>query len=360
MNIETSQETAATQSTIGGLPEITSAEELDKLLNQNGEGGEEPEKKVKPTQAKPAAATSAEGGEEEEEEEEGDENDEGKEENKKYPSILHALRDEHGLELNLNDDELPTIEEQTEVVSEIITRMTEGVNNALAQYRHIDELLKDPEVKRVLEAKAQNKTLKDIAAEFIQTPQGMDDDNLVANQFKKLNPKATPEVITSMVESLKKNGQFAAFAAGLREQSAEEQSLAEQRAQEQRQREEQARQQKDQQELQEYVQFVGSQTHVYGVPLTDHMKQQVLQFTTVRDEEGMTQLDHALQSNEGTVLATLGIAFMQELMKNGASAEGNRKNAKFINKVFQRPDALQSGGNGVKKDEFDPALANLF
>jgi len=238
--------------------------------------------------------------------------------------------------------------------------MTEGVNNALAQYRHIDELLKDPEVKRVLEAKAQNKTLKDIAAEFVQTPMGMDDDNLVANKFKQLNPKATPEVITSMVDSLKKNGQFAAFAAGLREQSAEEQSLAEQRAEQQRLKDEKDRQQKDQQDLQEYVQFVGSQTHVYGVPLTNQMKQQVIQFTTVRDDEGMTQLDHALQSNEGTVLATLGIAFMKELMKNGASVEGNRKNAKFINRVFQRPDALQSGGNSVKKDEFDAALANQF
>lgn len=355
MEIETSQETSATESTIGGLPEITSAEELDKLLNPNG--GEEEKKTSKPG-AKPAAAAPAEGGEEEEEEEEEEEG--GEKTDKKYPSILHALRDEHGLELNLNDEEVPTIEEQTEVVSEIITRMTEGVNNALAQYRHIDELLKDPEVKRVLEAKSQNKTLRDIAAEFTQTPQGMDDDNLVANQFKKLNPKASPEVITSMVESLKKNGQFAAFAAGLREQSAEEQSLAEQRAEQQRLADEQARQQKDQQELQEYVQFVGSQTHVYGVPLTNQMKQQVIQFTTVRDDEGMTQLDHALQSNEGTVLATLGIAFMQDLMKNGASADGNRKKAKFIDKIFQRPDALQSGSNGVNKDEFDASLANLF
>lgn len=356
MNIETSQEASATQSTIGGLPEITSAEELEALLNPKGEGGAEPEKKPTKPAAKPAAAAPAEGEEEEEEEEE----EGGEKEDKKYPSILHALKEQHGFELNLEDGEIPTLEEQTEVVSEIITRMTEGVNNALAQYRHIDALLKDPEVKRVLEAKAQNKTLKDIAAEFVQTPQGMDDDSLVAGQIKRLNPKATPEVITSMVDSLKKNGQFAAFAAGLREQSAEEQSLAEQRAQQQRQQEEQARQQKDQQELQEYVQFVGSQTHVYGVPLTNEMKQHVIQFTTVRDDEGMTQLDHALQSNEGTVLATLGIAFMQDLMKNGASAVGNRKNAKFIDKIFQRPDALQSGGNGTQKDEFDPSLANLF
>jgi hypothetical protein len=47
-------------------------------------------------------------------------------------------------------------------------------------------------------------------------------------------------------------------------------------------------------------------------------------------------------------------------MQNGASLEGNRKNAKFVNKLFQRPDALQSSGGGTKKDEFDPAIANRF
>jgi hypothetical protein len=351
------------QSTIDGLHEITDPAELDALLKGDGKPvGDEPPatppaKKPGTPPATPPAPKAGEGSEEGD----GDDNgEEEEEEERKYPSMLHYLNDVHQLNLNLEENEVPTPEEQTEAISEILTQMADGVNRALAQYAHIDTLLQDPEVKRVLEAKSQNKSLKDIVSEFAATPQGMSDEDLVTNEFKKRYPKATPEMITSMVEPLKKNGQFAAFATGLREQTAEEQRLATEAAENARKEQERAQAVKDQEELQTYMQFVGNQKQVFGVPLTDQMKQQLIQATTVRDDKGMTYLDHALQSNEGTVLAALGIMFMQDLMKNGASVEGNRKNAKFVNKLFQRPDALQSGGNSSKKDENDYTLANRF
>lgn len=354
MNIESQTENDA-QSTTIGMHEITDAAELDRILKGNGKEvghGEEVENpKGKSTQLPGKANENTE-----------EENSEGNEEQEeiKYPSILHMLNAQHELGLNLKDDEIPTPEEQGEALSEIILKMTEGVNNALSEYAHIDELLRDPEVKRVLELKAQKKSLRDIVTEFAGTPQGQSDDELVINDFKKRYPKATSEMITSMVEPLKKNGQFAAFVTGLREQSADEQRSAADAAETKRKSDEQEQTYKDQQELDNYLEFIGNQTHVYGVPLTEQMKTKIVELTTRRDDKGMTYLDRALQSNEGTVLAILGITYMQDLMKNGASLEGNRKNAKFVNKLFQRPDALQSGSVGTKQDEFDPSLANKF
>jgi hypothetical protein len=358
------------QSTIDGLHEITDAAELDAIMAGDGKPVDgdgkatTPPAAKKPAPSKPATPPAPAAGEESTEGGEGSDNDEEEEEENGedpvYPSMLHYLNETHQLGLNLEDGQVPTAEEQTEAISEILSRMTQGVNNALAQYAHIDTLLQDAEVKRVLELKAQNKTMKDIVAEFAATPQGQSDDELVINDFKKRYPKATPEMISSMVEPLKKNGQFAAFATGLREQAADEQRSNAEAAENARKEQERVQAENDQKELQAYTQFVGSQKTVFGVPLTDQMKQQLIQATTVRDDKGMTYLDHALQSNEGTVLAALGIMFMQDLMKNGASVEGNRSKAKFVNKLFQRPDALQSGGQGAKKDEFDPALANRF
>lgn len=385
---------------LSNLPMVTTEEELKQLLG--GEGSEEEpaaggkakpttEKKEKKVEKKAKDITiigdpikDDDGEEEEEEEEEEDDDDlankkkkpefkkpkgadadEDEEEELKpiteYPSTLHYLNAKHKLNLNL-EGEKPSDEEQAEALDAVISKMTDGVNSALEQYDYIEQLLQDKEIRALLEAKQAGKGLKDLYGEFSQTTESLDNDSLAKKDFKKKYPRATDETIQGMIDNLKKTAQFDPFIKGLRDTIAEEQSSA--AAEQTRLAAEKKKldEVREQQELTEYAGYVNNLKEVYGVPMTKEMKQKVLRFTTQRDENGLTWLDHALQSNQGTVMAAIGIAYMKEMIGNSASLQGNRKNAKFIDKIFTDPGKLQgsSANRKEKEEEYDPALLNKF
>lgn len=390
MEFDQNPDPNAAATLIEGLPLLDDEASLQRIL-AGGEGNDPDGGKPKPDAGKGAApkpgstqgsaapkpegqtgngAQASTGDPNEEEEEEGEELDENgnpvqKDPLKKvseYPSMLHYLNERHKLNLNLKPDEKITEEEVAEGVDSVIERVLEGTNNALQQYSYIDELMEDPEIKALLEAKAQGKGLKDLYSQYAATPLALSDDDLVMRDMKQRYPKSNEADLKLMVDALKKDAKFETFAKSLRTQYEEEQSSAQQKAEQMRAEEERKRAELEQQEMEKYSTFVGTLKNVGGVPLTDDMKKSVLRFTTEHDVNGLTRLDHALQSNEGLVLATLGIMYMEKLIQNGASLQGNRRNAKFIDRLYATPDNLQgSSSQGRARDEeYDPAALNRF
>ena len=358
------------QNTLETMPIIESEEELNALLGvpKEGEEGAAPAAGTKPVAAKakevaaaPAAgakpAAKVEGEAEEEEEGEGEPAKKATD----YPSLVHYLNEQHKLNLNLSADEQLSVEDQAAALDEVVTRMVEGTNDALKEYQYIEELMADPEIQSLLKAKSEGKGLKDLYGVFAASPLSLGDDDLALRDFKTKYPKSSEEAIRGMIDSLKKSSQFEPFVKSLREQHVEEQSFSE--AQSKTQMEQQAKLQREteKRELEEFSKYVGSLKDIHGVPLTNDMKQNIVKISTQRDEKGNTYLDNALQSNEGVVLASLGIAFMKEMIQNSASLQGNRKNAKLIDKLFKTADSLQSGsGANNDKEEENLALLDRF
>lgn len=391
MEEEVIEQTGSATDTLGNIPMIESEEELIALTKGNGvpATGEKPaaaaaatKKEVKP--ATPAAVGKKkldptvigdpipELGVDDEEEEEGNEGkkkkegeQEEEEEGKKfsdYPTVVHYLNEKHGLQLNLDEEEIKTPERQAEIMDEVVTRMIQGVNDAVKEYDYIETLMTDPEIQAVLKAKSEGKGLKDLFTQFAGTPVTLGDDDLAIKDFKAKYPKATEEHVRGMVDSLKKNGQFDTFVKSLREQLTEEQSFSEAKTKSDAEKQKVASAEQERQEVAEYTSYVSALTNVHGVPVTPEMKKAVVDMTTRRNQKGETYLDVALQSNEGLTLAALGIAFMKDMITNSASLHGNRKNAKFIEKVFKTPDKLQSSGGsgGQKNEDEDLVLLNNF
>lgn len=281
--------------------------------------------------------------------------------NTEYPTLLHYLDEKFSFGLNLEDVKDLTKEQEAEALEGLIERMTEGVNAKLSEYQELEALLQDSEIQEVLRAKQEGKSLKDLYNGFASSPEGMDDNDLAVSDFKKRFPKSTDTAIQSMIDSLKQNGQFEPFVKSLREQLVEEQGLQEQQKAEQSKREMEQRAAQEQEELARYGQYLNNINQVYGVPLNSDMKKAVYDITTVRDNQGMTALDYALQSDEGTVLAALGVAFMKDLIQNSASIQKNRARSRVMDKIFDSPEKLQtSGGQGIDVDPFDPNVLNRF
>lgn len=374
------EQTGTSTDTLGNIPMIETEEDLLALTKGNGVPPASPAPGAKPAGTaaqKPSApvvkrkdptvigdplAPEKEEDEEEEPSNEGkEENQEGNDADKKpsdYPSMVHFLNEKHGLQLNLDGEEF-TPERQAEVMDEVLTRMTQGVNSHLEEYQYIETLMTDPEIQAVLKAKSEGKGLKDLFTQFAGTPITLGDDDLAIKDFKVKYPKATEEHVRGMVDSLKKNGQFDTFVKGLREQLTEEQSFSEAKTREDAEKQTKLQAEQERQEVAEYTSYVSALRDVHGVPVTPDMKKAVVEMATKRDAKGNTYMDLALQSNEGLTLAALGIAFMRDMIANSASLHGNRKNAKFMDKVFKTPDKLQSGGSSGEKENEDESLALL-
>jgi hypothetical protein len=383
MITETIQEGAQGVDVLGNMQTIGSEEELKKYLE--GQGAESaPEnaaaqaRKKADEEAAAAAAAAAKkdkGGlnidplssnvtEEEEDAEGKKKEDKEEEEPVNYPTVLHYLNDKHELGLKLEEVKELSKEEEAEALDGLISRMVENTNAALQEYGYIEQLMQDPEIREVLRAKIEGKTLKDLYSQFSASPAGQADDALAMQNFKKQYPKAPEEAIQGMVDALKKSGQFEPFVKGLREQLIEEQSLNQkQQAEAEKKRlEEEAL--KEQQEVQQYAQYLETIPAVYGIPLTKEMKEAIFDITTSRDQKGFTRLDYALQSNDGLVLAALGIGFMKQMIANGASIQKNKSKGRVMDKIFPTPESLQSGGSGGKQDPEEDIIksgaANLF
>lgn len=363
---------------LGNMPTIQSEDELKKYLggNQQEPAPDAAAEEAKKKAAEPAAAQKAKDLNVDplttpavKEGDDSDETGEGKDEEDQppveYPTVLHYLNEKHELGLNLAEIKELSKEEEAEALDGLIARMVEGTNAALEQYGHINVLLQDPEVQEVLRAKQEGKSLKDLYSQLAASPTGMADDALALQNFKKQYPKATDEAVQGMVDALKKSGQFEPFVQGLREQLAEEQRLTQQQQAETEKKRAEEEALKEQQEVEQYAQYVSSIPSVYGIPLTKEMKEAIFDITTARDQKGFTKLDYALQSNDGLILAALGIGFMKQMIANGASIQKNRSKGRIIDRILTSPEALQSsGGGGRSQDAEDEIIksgaANLF
>lgn len=334
---------------LSSVPTIESEEQLNKILGQQKSEEGTPAQKQQPQNEQ--TDLDNEDGQDEQQQEEAIE----------YPTLLHYLDDRFQFGLNLQDVNELTKEQEAEALEGILERMTEGVNSTLAEYSEIEQMLQDPEIQEVLRAKMEGKSLVDMYNGFAASPDWMDDDTLAMTDFKNRFPKSNDETILSMVESLKQTGQFENFVKSLREQLAEEQSIYQQQMEQQAQQEAEQQAIYEQQEIQRYTEYLSNIDNVYGVPLNQEMKEAVFEITTVRDNQGMTALDHALQSDEGVILAALGVAFMQDLIQNSASINKNRARSRVMDKIFDTPEKLQSSsGRMDDSDPYDPGVLNKF
>lgn len=364
--------------TLNSVPLIESAEELDKLLagGQEDPAGKSPEEiaaeKVA-ADAKAAATTKQQApakqaatspfNQQSTADDIADDDDDTKDKSTDEPkNMLAYLNGKHKLGLNEEaiQGELNPVEER-EAVSEILERMTVGVNQALENYRYIDALMEDPEVKTVLEAKAAGKSLKDIIGDYVKTTDGMSNDELVKADLVSKYKGVKPEVIDKMVDGYKKSGDFDAIAQAVREQKKAEDDDAARVAADRAKLTEVQQAQRYEQERNEFKGFLGTIKNVYGVPVDDETKAELHEFITKRDQAtGMTGLDTMLQSNEGLLLAALGMKKLSSLVSTKASVLANRKNSALVNKIFDSPERLQSGSNRGAEDEMDMALVNQF
>lgn len=361
MEIITGDDNVQGTGVIASIPTIESEEELKQYLgNEPAPEAQKPQEEAPKKQQDPnAIGDSAFEAEEVEEKEKSEETEESP--SKEYSTLLHYLEDKFEFGLNLEGINELTKEEEAEAIEGLIERMTEGVNAKLSEYQEVENLLQDPEIQEVLRAKQEGKSLKDLYNGFASSPEGMDDDVLAVNDFKKRFPKTSEEAIQGMVDSLKQRGQFEPFVKSLREQLAEEQSLEQQKKADEAKRQAEEQSAREKEELQRYSQYLGNINQVYGVPLNREMKDAVFQITTVRDKQGMTALDHALQSDEGVVLAALGVAFMKDMIQNSASIQKNRARSRIMDKIYDTPEKLQSSGaRGQAEDPYNPEVLNRF
>lgn len=327
-------------------------------------------------------ASKKEEDEEEEEEEEAD--NKGKKKSKKSPedginiggddeeeedddeepeSVLHYINKVHDLGFNL--EKLPEDfdkKQEAQAVSTVISRILNNANARIAEYKGIQNLLQDEEVRTVLEAKRAGKSLKDIASQYITTVDGMSDEAVVRQDFKKKFSWANDQEITDMVQDHVKKGTLQKAANAAREEAKKVDTLtAAQEAEKAR-----LKKQQDDEEYEEivneYAGYVSKINKVYGVPVTKEMKRDAFIFSTARDNKGMTRLDHALQSDEGMLLATLGILHLKKLIGKTASSSTNKARQDVLDLLDETPETLQSRSKKSKKgnNEDVAMLANKW
>lgn len=375
------EEVVSTGQTIESLPIVETEEELNELLGEQPKAGDKKDDEAQKPKApaKPAAAKTNVIGDnindEDLENEDGsqrtDDGEEGEDgagvkKPSQYPSLVHYLNEVNELGLNLTPEDKFSDEEQAQVVSEVYRRLVEGTNQALRQkqqeYQQIEQMLQDDDFKALVEAKREGKSLKDLYAQYQQSPLSANDDALAMSDFKKRYPKSSEEAINAMIDSLKKSGQFEPFVQGLREQYQDEQRVQTEKEKQLAEQTRAQQEQKAQEDLKNYASYLGNLTNVYGVPITNEMKDTIWQISTQADENGSTELERLLQSDEGTVLASIGVALLKDIISGAGSLTGNRKNNKLMSKLFDSTDKLQSGGSGVKPetDDEDYKLLDKF
>jgi hypothetical protein len=182
----------------------------------------------------------------------------------------------------------------------------------------------------------------------------MSDEEIVKLDIKSQYPNMTDEEVDDLINERKDKGVLNKMAESAREKLT-------QAEQQRTEYEQQMAQKQYEQDVNAVGQILQNTNTVYGVPLTEDIKKDVFVAATQRDDEGLTYLDRALQSNEGVILATLGLLHMEDLMKANASVNTNRRSKKLVEKLFENPQDLQSNSSdNLDTPKFDPSAANSF
>lgn len=341
----------------GATPVEEGGEEGQGKEDEGDKGKEPPKGKEK--ENPPANKLGEEGGTEKE----GEGKEDGEEEGTEYKSIVHYLDSKY--KLGLNVDGLPediSAKQEAELVEAVFQRVIDGTNRKLAQYKDIDNALKDPEVAGFIKAKLDGKTMKDFVTEYAATPQGLPSDAIAAKYIKTMNPSLTEEEVKDMVNLYREKGKLDKLETDARKhfQDAEvrEARLKEEKATKEL---EQLKAEREQDML-NYRKYLSNVKDISGVPVDDKMKRDAFLAATqvVDTQTGETWLDRALLDDKNVFRAIMGILYMERLVGAKQTTEVNKRNKALADSLFDTPDKLQSGSSGTQKDEFNPAIANQW
>ena len=318
----------------------TTSKKTDNDSGEDDDDGELPkpgQKKQDKQQAQPASKDDGKG----KEKTDGDD--------EQYDNVIQFLDKKH--ELGLNLAELPenmTREDEAELVSNLFERVVNNANAQLRQFEHIATLLEDDEVAALLQAKSEGKGLKELFATYSSTPEGMSDEQLVFDDLKKKYPKLSETALNNMISTQKEKGQFAEIATAIREQRKEDETKSAAQRAKQEEEEKTRRQQEYQQEVEQFTGLVTKVQKINGVAFTEDMKSEVLNFALKRNQEGLTQLDVALQSDVGLLRASLGIVLLERLMGAQASVLKNQGKKSVFDKLMTK---IPEGSGSARKNE---------
>jgi hypothetical protein len=298
-------------------------------------------------------------GEDKDEEEEEEEEEEDFEE---AGSLIKHLNKVHDLKLDMK--KLPkdlTREQEAEVVSDLLNRVVGGARRKVAELQGVANLLQDEEVRTFLKAKQEGKTLRDLAQQYVTTANGMSDEDLVLQDFKKRYPGLGETDYADMVAETKKKNLLPKMATSLREENKkiETQTAAERAKAEERQRQEEELEY--QANVKSFAGYVTKVSKIHGIPVSNEMKQSIFKAATVRDENGDTELDRLLQSEEGTYLALAGIKYMGKLLSNVNTTASNKSRKSILDTLESSVENLQRGSKKSKGAKpVDDQVANMF
>lgn len=272
-----------------------------------------------------------------------------------FANVVDYLNTKH--ELGLNVDALPedmTREQEAEIVADLFDKVAGNAQSQLNEFSEISKILEDQEVRDFIEAKRSGKTLQDYVKVMSGTPDGMSDEAIITNQLKGQYKDMTNDEVKDLVANYKDKGMLGKMAATVRSNMKENEQY-----------QFEANEKEAQADYDNNVKHVGSllenTADIYGVPMTDKIKKNVFLAITQRDDEGMTYLDKALQSNDGVIMATLGLLHLKDLMSAKTSTDTNKRNKKLVDKLFSNPKDLQSSNVHTENiSDFDSNLANSF
>lgn len=355
---------------VEGMEYIENEEQFEKfMLGQNDEEKDEESSEGKRITVEEDESGNEEGeGQEENEEGEEEEEDDGEQSSEaapNYPTMLHYLNDRFDLQLNV--DKIPADldpETQAETIGDMMERMQRGVRERLSQYDDVRKVLQDEEVAAFIVAKQEGKTLRDYALEFASSTDGMDDEQLILEELKLTMPGATDDQRRKVLEGLRNTDAITDTADTMRKARTERENKMRQQEEIQRQQQEEQNQLNLQQEIQQFGNYVSRVKDVYGVPMTDKMRREVFEFTTKQDGEGLTQFDRYTQSDEGLLLAAMGVLHMQQLIGGGKTTVKNSVKKSIFDTLAGDPSELQSSGGDKssksKNNTDDIAAINRF
>ena len=233
-------------------------------------------------------------------------------------------------------------EQESEVIGDLIERQTQGFNKIISQYVKINDLVKDPEVADFLKAKAQGKNLTQYVSDLGYSGSSLDDEALVRADLKSTYPNMDKEKIDKLIDGYKDKELLEDMASNIREKN-QNKTEAEKKAEEQRAKiEEEQFMLQRQREVENFRNYTKGIKSVFGVPVTDQMRERVVAASTEIDDEGETYLDKVLKTDPGVYLATMGVLFLQDLLNAAGSKEGNIKAKRLADKLFDSTEKLQS------------------
>ena len=253
---------------------------------------------------------------------------------------------------------------EAKAVGDIFSRLQTGLGAKLGEYEDVRVILEDKEVKDFITAKANGKTLKDYAIQYAQTTEGLSNEQLVKEELRVQMPNATDDHITKIVEGYKTSETLDETAGVMRDarKDRETQEATDREATDKATLK--AQSEKRTQDIAEFGSYLKKVNSVYGIPVTEEMRNQVFIASTRQDESGDTYLDKALQSDQGILLATLGLLHMERIVQASASTSNNRTNKSLADKLFATPEQLQSGegdgsGNKISEQEEFEAINQI-